>query len=57
MPGRSWHCWSCGCYFDKPQDDAPVTVGGAAQTMLALNGMAMLVLGLFPTLLFGLMQL
>jgi NADH-quinone oxidoreductase subunit N len=37
-------------YFDKPIDDMPVEVGGAAQFTLGLNGIAMLALGFFPTL-------
>jgi NADH-quinone oxidoreductase subunit N len=37
-------------YFDKPIDDAPVEVGGAAQFALGVNGIAMLALGFFPTL-------
>jgi NADH-quinone oxidoreductase subunit N len=44
-------------YFDKPQDNAPVTVGGAARAMLAVNGLAMLLLGLFPMLVYSLMRL
>jgi NADH-quinone oxidoreductase subunit N len=41
-------------YFDKPTDDVQVEVGGAAQVMLAINGLAMLVLGLFPAMLMNL---
>jgi NADH-quinone oxidoreductase subunit N len=44
-------------YFDKPQDNEPVTVGGAARAMLAVNGLAMLLLGLFPMLVYSLMRL
>ncbi|KHF25933.1 NADH dehydrogenase, NADH:quinone oxidoreductase NdhABCDEFGHIJKLMN, subunit N [Solemya velum gill symbiont] len=41
-------------YFDKPTDDVEVEVGGAAQVMLAINGLAMLALGLFPAILMNL---
>ncbi|OOZ41600.1 NADH-quinone oxidoreductase subunit NuoN [Solemya elarraichensis gill symbiont] len=41
-------------YFDKPTDDVQVEVGGAAQVMLAINGLAMLALGLFPAILMNL---
>jgi NADH-quinone oxidoreductase subunit N len=41
-------------YFDQPTDDVQVEVGGAAQVMLAINGLAMLVLGLFPAMLMNL---
>jgi NADH-quinone oxidoreductase subunit N len=37
-------------YFDKPIDDSPVEVGASAQLVLGINGLAMLVLGFFPTL-------
>ena len=37
-------------YFDKPYEDAPVEVGGAAQLTLGINGIAMLVLGFFLTI-------
>jgi NADH-quinone oxidoreductase subunit N len=44
-------------YFDKPMNDEPIVVGGAAQTMLAINGLAILLFGLFPVLVFSLMKL
>jgi NADH-quinone oxidoreductase subunit N len=35
-------------YFDKPTDETPLVIGVDTQLMLSLNGLAMLLLGLFP---------
>jgi len=35
-------------YFDEPLDNSPLTVGMDTQIVLSLNGLSMLVLGLFP---------
>ena len=35
-------------YFDQPTDETPLTLGMDTQVVLSLNGLAMLVLGLFP---------
>jgi len=35
-------------YFDQPVDQSPLNVGMDTQVVLSLNGLAMLVLGLFP---------
>jgi NADH-quinone oxidoreductase subunit N len=35
-------------YFDQPTDERPLSVGVDTQVVLSLNGLAMLVLGLFP---------
>ncbi|HIP52913.1 MAG TPA: NADH-quinone oxidoreductase subunit NuoN [Chromatiales bacterium] len=35
-------------YFDKPVDEEPITAGVDTQWVLSINGLAMLVLGLFP---------
>jgi len=35
-------------YFDQPVDDSPLTIGADTQVVLSLNGLSMLVLGLFP---------
>ncbi|MEW8508840.1 MAG: NADH-quinone oxidoreductase subunit NuoN [Candidatus Thiodiazotropha sp.] len=43
-------------YFDQPTDESPLTVGVDTQVVLSLNGLAMLVLGLFPAGLFSLCQ-
>jgi NADH-quinone oxidoreductase subunit N len=43
-------------YFDQPTDETPLTMGVDAQVVLSLNGLAMLVLGLFPAGLFSLCQ-
>jgi NADH-quinone oxidoreductase subunit N len=43
-------------YFDQPTDDTPLTMGVDTQVALSLNGLAMLVLGLFPAGLFSLCQ-
>ncbi|MEW8250424.1 MAG: NADH-quinone oxidoreductase subunit NuoN [Candidatus Thiodiazotropha sp.] len=43
-------------YFDEPVDESPLTMGVDTQVALSLNGLAMLVLGLFPAGLFSLCQ-
>jgi NADH-quinone oxidoreductase subunit N len=43
-------------YFDKPVTDAPLMIGGGARVAMSVNGLAMLVLGLFPASLLGLCQ-
>jgi NADH-quinone oxidoreductase subunit N len=43
-------------YFDQPVDESPLTVGVDTQVVLSLNGLAMLVLGLFPAGLLSLCQ-
>ncbi|MET0070085.1 MAG: NADH-quinone oxidoreductase subunit NuoN [Candidatus Thiodiazotropha sp.] len=43
-------------YFDEPVDESPLTMGVDTQVVLSLNGLAMLVLGLFPAGLFSLCQ-
>jgi NADH-quinone oxidoreductase subunit N len=35
-------------YFDKPVDESPLSIGTDTQVVLSLNGLSMLVLGLFP---------
>jgi NADH-quinone oxidoreductase subunit N len=35
-------------YFDKPIDQTPLSIGVDTQVVLSLNGLAMLILGLFP---------
>ena len=35
-------------YFDKPVDESPLTIGADTRVVLSLNGLSMLVLGLFP---------
>jgi len=35
-------------YFDKPVDDTPLTAGMDARILLSVNGLSMVVLGLFP---------
>ncbi len=35
-------------YFDKPVDETPLVIGMDTQLVLSLNGLAMLLLGLFP---------
>ena len=35
-------------YFDAPQDTAPITADACSRTLLALNGVALLVLGIVP---------
>jgi NADH-quinone oxidoreductase subunit N len=43
-------------YFDQPTDVSPLSIGVDTQVVLSLNGLAMLVLGLFPAGLFSLCQ-
>jgi NADH-quinone oxidoreductase subunit N len=43
-------------YFDKPTDTMPLTVNGATHVALSLNGIAMLILGMFPAALLSLCQ-
>ena len=43
-------------YFDKPETDAPLVIGGGARLAMSINGLSMLVLGLFPASLLGLCQ-
>jgi NADH-quinone oxidoreductase subunit N len=43
-------------YFDKPITLEPITVGAGARVALSVNGLAMLVLGLFPAGLLGICQ-
>jgi NADH-quinone oxidoreductase subunit N len=43
-------------YFDQPTDETPLSIGVDTQVVLSLNGLAMLVLGLFPAGLFSLCQ-
>jgi NADH-quinone oxidoreductase subunit N len=43
-------------YFDKPASDAPLITSGGARVAMSINGLAMLVLGLFPASLLGLCQ-
>ncbi|MGE0559737.1 MAG: NADH-quinone oxidoreductase subunit NuoN [Burkholderiales bacterium] len=35
-------------YFDAPRDDAPVSASGDVRTLLSVNGLAMIVLGIAP---------
>ncbi len=43
-------------YFDKPTDTSPLVPSGGTQVALSLNGMAMLLLGMFPASLLALCQ-
>jgi NADH-quinone oxidoreductase subunit N len=43
-------------YFDKPLTDAPLVASGGVRVAMSVNGLAMLVLGLFPASLLGLCQ-
>ncbi len=43
-------------YFDKPTDSQPLTAGGDTRVALSINGIAMLLLGLFPAGLLGICQ-
>jgi NADH-quinone oxidoreductase subunit N len=43
-------------YFDQPATREPLTVGAAARVALSVNGLAMLVLGMFPAALLSLCQ-
>ncbi len=38
-------------YFDKPTDESPIVAGSAFRSLLSLNALSLLVLGLFPGLL------
>ncbi len=38
-------------YFDEPTDSLPIQAGGTVRVVLTLNGLAVLVLGIFPSLL------
>jgi NADH-quinone oxidoreductase subunit N len=35
-------------YFDKPVDESPLIMGADARVVLSLNGLSMLLLGMFP---------
>ena len=35
-------------YFDQPVDEAPLTAGVDTQILMSVNGLAMLLLGMFP---------
>jgi NADH-quinone oxidoreductase subunit N len=43
-------------YFDKPETLEPITAGAGARVALSVNGLAMLVLGLFPAALLTVCQ-
>ncbi len=43
-------------YFDKPVTEAPVVISGGARVAISVNGLAVLLLGLFPAALLGLCQ-
>ena len=43
-------------YFDKPTETADLVMGGEARVALSINGIAMLLLGLFPAGLMGICQ-
>ena len=43
-------------YFDKPVTQAPVVLSGGARVAISVNGLAVLLLGLFPAALLGLCQ-
>jgi NADH-quinone oxidoreductase subunit N len=43
-------------YFDKPVTEAPVVFSGGARVAISVNGLAVLLLGLFPAALLGLCQ-
>lgn len=43
-------------YFDKPTTDAPLLVSGGVRVAMTINGLAILLLGLFPAALLGLCQ-
>ena len=43
-------------YFDKPVDTSPLVPSGDTQVVLTVNGIAMLLLGMFPASLLGLCQ-
>jgi len=35
-------------YFDEPSESMPIQAGGTVRAVLTLNGLAVLVLGIFP---------
>jgi NADH-quinone oxidoreductase subunit N len=43
-------------YFDKPTTEAPVLTSGGVRVAMTINGLAVLLLGLFPAALLGLCQ-
>jgi NADH-quinone oxidoreductase subunit N len=43
-------------YFDKPETAEPITAGAGARVALSVNGLAVLLLGLFPAALLSLCQ-
>jgi NADH-quinone oxidoreductase subunit N len=43
-------------YFDAPVEETPLTLGAGARVALSVNGVAMLVLGLFPAALLSVCQ-
>jgi NADH-quinone oxidoreductase subunit N len=43
-------------YFDKPVTEAPVVLSGGARVAISVNGLAVLLLGLFPAVLLGICQ-
>jgi NADH-quinone oxidoreductase subunit N len=43
-------------YFEKPVTEAPVVFSGGARVAISVNGLAVLLLGLFPAALLGLCQ-
>jgi len=43
-------------YFDKPTTELPVTTSGGARLAITLNGVAILLLGMYPALLFSYCQ-
>ncbi len=43
-------------YFDKPESDQPLIVSFDSQAAISVNGMAILLLGIFPAALFGVCQ-
>lgn len=43
-------------YFDKPASDAPIITSGGVRVAMTVNGLAVLLLGIFPAALLGLCQ-
>ena len=43
-------------YFDQPDTDAPLTSSGGVRVAMTVNGLAVLLLGIFPAALLGLCQ-
>ena len=35
-------------YFDEPESDAPIAPNGDVELLISANGMAVLILGIFP---------